>query len=86
MMIAQTLTVPKITANLIKWKQMDRTHDNFWTEFVNENPSFSQMVANIVGTEHNSLWEDRSSNISFSNTPNPNKLKRHRRPTTHCKV
>jgi len=68
MMITQTLTVPKITANLIKWKQMDRTHDNFWTEFVNENPSFSQMVANIVGTEHNSLWEDRSSNISFSNT------------------
>ena len=42
MLVAQTLTVPKITANLIKWKQMDRTHDNFWTEFVNENPSFSQ--------------------------------------------
>jgi hypothetical protein len=44
MMVAQMLKVPKITASLVKWKQLDRTHDNFWTKFVTENSSFSQMV------------------------------------------
>lgn len=68
MMTAQMLKVPKITAKLIKWKQLDRSHDDLWTEFVAKSPSFSQMVANIIGTEHNTLWEDRTSNVTFSNT------------------
>ena len=70
MTIAEMLKVPKITAKLIKWKQLDRGHDYFWTGFVAKNASFAQMVAKIIGTEHNAIWrrDDRSSNITFSQT------------------
>ena len=70
MTIAEMLKVPKITAKLIKWKQLDCGHDYFWTGFVAKNASFAQMVANIIGTEHNAIWrrDDRSSKITFSQT------------------
>ena len=65
MTIAEMLKVPKITAKLIKWKQLDRGHDYFWTGFVAKNASFAQMVANIIGTEHSAIWRTAQVTLRF---------------------
>lgn len=35
----------------MEWKKSESSHDDFWTDFIQENPSFGQMVAIIIGTQ-----------------------------------